>query len=213
MTPMFFRSKSPMLRVIANLPLTFGCPRLFQVIKPPLFFILEGERQTEDYYNGVSCSSRQQPSRGNWQLWSLYKWYGLFWSPADVLCGTTNNIFVPLFLVFPLGSVVDSEFKGLALAAQHGSAVTHTAHYKLNAVPQQGHSGGGSCIHPWYYRDINGNMRGGKCHQKGPNTKSLFTVFTTGTWCVWHSHIHTFKHGHMGGKSKSGLAANERLHS
>lgn len=40
MTPMFFRSKSPMLRVMANLPLTFGCPRLFQVIKPPLLFIL-----------------------------------------------------------------------------------------------------------------------------------------------------------------------------
>jgi len=41
MTPVLFRSKSPMLRVIANLPLTFGCPRLFQVMKPPLFLTLE----------------------------------------------------------------------------------------------------------------------------------------------------------------------------
>lgn len=41
MTPIFFRSKSPILRVMANLPLTFGCPKLFQVIKPPVFFILE----------------------------------------------------------------------------------------------------------------------------------------------------------------------------
>lgn len=41
MTPIFFRSKSPILRVMANLPLTFGCPKLFQVMKPPVFFILE----------------------------------------------------------------------------------------------------------------------------------------------------------------------------
>lgn len=48
MTPMFFRSKSPMLRVIASLPLTFGCPRLFHVMKPPLFLILcEKERRRE----------------------------------------------------------------------------------------------------------------------------------------------------------------------
>lgn len=47
MTPMFFRSKSPMLRVIANLPLTFGCPRLFHVINPPLFFILEAGANEE----------------------------------------------------------------------------------------------------------------------------------------------------------------------
>lgn len=45
MTPICFRSKSPILRVMANLPLTLGCPKLFQVMKPPLFFTLEQVRR------------------------------------------------------------------------------------------------------------------------------------------------------------------------
>lgn len=51
MTPMSFRSKSPMLRVIASLPLTFGCPRLFHVMKPPLLLILEREEEKASTYS------------------------------------------------------------------------------------------------------------------------------------------------------------------
>lgn len=55
-TPMFFRSKSPMLRVMANLPLTFGCPRLFQVIKPPLLFILVTVTEGDKYKKLISIN-------------------------------------------------------------------------------------------------------------------------------------------------------------
>lgn len=57
-------------------------------------------------------------------------------------------LFVPLFLVLPLGSVVISEFQGLAFAAKHGAAVADAGHHQLDAVPQQRHGGGGSCVRP-----------------------------------------------------------------
>lgn len=60
MTPIFFRSKSPMLRVMANLPLTFGCPRLFQVIKPPLLFILDAGAEGERYKKKHFSSERKK---------------------------------------------------------------------------------------------------------------------------------------------------------
>lgn len=126
-------------------------------------------------------------------------------NPANEACGIMDNILVPLFLIPPVRSVVDSEFKGLALATQHGAAVTHTGHHQLNAVSQQGHSGGGSSIYPRYYREIKGNIRGGMCNENSPHkhahTQKKKSVFVTTAWCVSHSHIHKLQHEHMGGKS------------
>ena len=65
MTPIFFRSKSPMLRVIANLPLTFGCPRLFQVIKPPLFFTLKANADVERNTSTLTDPKSDQRIRGD----------------------------------------------------------------------------------------------------------------------------------------------------
>lgn len=59
MTPIFFRSKSPILRVMANLPLTLGCPKLFQVMKPPLFFTLEQVRRGKN--TGMSLCPLTNP--------------------------------------------------------------------------------------------------------------------------------------------------------
>lgn len=57
-TPLFLRSKSPILRVIASLPFTWGCPTLFQVMKPPHFLILSrGTREKADMSYIDSCLS------------------------------------------------------------------------------------------------------------------------------------------------------------
>lgn len=61
MTPIFFRSKSPILRVMANLPLTLGCPKLFQVMKPPLFFTLEQVRRGREQHTNELASTDEPP--------------------------------------------------------------------------------------------------------------------------------------------------------
>lgn len=45
-TPLLFRWKSPMLRVIARRPLTLAWPTLFQVTKPPQLWILSADTPT-----------------------------------------------------------------------------------------------------------------------------------------------------------------------
>lgn len=68
--------------------------------------------------------------------------------PLDGSPGSFWLWFVPLLLVLPLRSVVDSQLEGLALAAHHGAAVAHAGHHQLDAVPQQGHGGGGARRRP-----------------------------------------------------------------
>lgn len=46
-TPLVFRWKSPMLRVIASRPLTLAWPTLFHVTEPPNLCILHAYRHTE----------------------------------------------------------------------------------------------------------------------------------------------------------------------
>ncbi len=53
---------------------------------------------------------------------------------------------VPLFFILSLRGVIHGEFEGFAFAAQHGSAVPHTARHQLDPISQQGHSGRGPCI-------------------------------------------------------------------
>ena len=145
MTPIFFRSKSPILRVMANLPLTFGCPKLFQVIKPPVFFILEVGREKRL----SNCVHRWKSSISGPLLISL-----------------------PLFLVLPLRGVVDSQFKSLALPTQHGAAVPHAAHHQLDAVSQKRHRGGGSWVYLRHYKDIKDDMRGRSCGNRVPRLQA-----------------------------------------
>lgn len=52
---------------------------------------------------------------------------------------------VPLFFIFSLRRMIHGEFEGFAFAAQHSSAVPHTAHHQLDPISQQGHSGRGPC--------------------------------------------------------------------
>lgn len=119
MTPDVLRSKSPMLRVMASLPLTLGWPKLFHVIKPPVLRILQ--KQT--------CWSKEVVSQ------------------CPNLLGETRapGQTVPLFFILPLRCVIHSEFEGLAFAAQHGTAVPHTAHHQLDPISQQSHCGCGPC--------------------------------------------------------------------
>lgn len=88
----------------------------------------------------------------------------LYWGLLnDSIAG---DISVPIFLVLPLRCVVHGEFKGLALATQHGATVPDTGHHQLKAVPQQRHRGRGPCIYPGSYRDMKWNIGGGTCHEK-----------------------------------------------
>lgn len=80
----------------------------------------------------------------------------------------------------------------LAFAAEHGAAVSDAGHHQLNAVPQQGHSGSASRIYPRYYRDIEGNIRG------GTNLTDKYKKVIAPTV---HTHILILKHQHMSGKS------------
>lgn len=58
---------------------------------------------------------------------------------------TTSSLPYSLFFILSLRRVILSEFEGFSFAAQHGSAVPHTAHHQLDPISQQGHSGRGPC--------------------------------------------------------------------
>lgn len=75
----------------------------------------------------------------------------------------------PLLLIPSFRGVVDSQLKSLAFAAQHGATVPHAGDHQLDAVPQQGHGGGGSRVHSRPYRDKTGTI--GKRNEEGKNKK------------------------------------------
>lgn len=62
MTPTDFKARSPILRVIANLPFTCGWPRLFHETNPPHFFILSNASKTKSLKDETECEIHKNSS-------------------------------------------------------------------------------------------------------------------------------------------------------
>ena len=77
MTPLLFRWKSPMLRVMASRPLTLAWPTLFHVTKPPNLWILKTNAK-EQCFNVGGTAGPVLDSGGETILFITFSWLYLY---------------------------------------------------------------------------------------------------------------------------------------
>lgn len=128
MTPDVLRSKSPMLRVMASLPLTWGWPKLFQVIKPPVLRILQKQthKDQKKCSHSVSICLEKLVLQGKLYL-SFSSFLSGVWSTVSLRALPLRHSMARLSPTLPTTSSIPSLSRATVavVPALNREAVTH----------------------------------------------------------------------------------------